>query len=210
MKKPNLRVDECLIAKLLLKTKSNALGFDGITFDMILMTLPRTLSVITDIINTSIKTSKVPTVWKTAFVCRYRTVPKINDPLELKDLRPISILPYLSKILEKVVYDQMSARLGTYDMLPEVQTGFRKKRSTSTALHDVIDEVLGAQDAGLGTIMVLLDFSRAFDCINVPLLLSKLHFYGFDIGTIRWFDSYLRDRKQIVKITQNNGNCLLS
>lgn len=200
-------VDEGVVAKLLLRTKSNAQGYDGITFDMILMTLPRTLAVITDIINTSIRTSKVPSIWKIAVV---RPIPKVTDPVDFKDLRPISILPYLSKILEKVVYDQISAFLEINEILPEMQSGFRKKRSTSTALQDVMDEILTAQDAGLGTILVLLDFTRAFDCISVPLLLSKLHFYGFDCATIRWFDSYFEYRKQLVKIDQTGEDCLLS
>lgn len=200
-------VNESAVAKLLLCLKSNAIGYDNITFDMILMTLPRTLPAITDLINTSIRTSQVPLVWKTAIV---RPIPKINDPQDIKDLRPISVLPYLSKILEKVVYGQVSKYLESFDLLPEMQSGFRKKRGTATALHDVIDEVLSAQDVGQGTIMVLLDFSRAFDCINVPLLISKLHYYGFDDSTIAWFRSYFKDRKQLVKITQPDGTCLTS
>lgn len=200
-------VNETIISKLLLRTKSNAMGYDGISFDMILMTLPSTLSAITQIINSSIMTSVVPSVWKTAVV---RPIPKSNDPADLKDFRPISILPYLSKILEKVVYDQVSYYLENENILPVKQSGFRKQRSTNTALHDVIDEILVAQDQGQGTILVLLDFSRAFDCINISLLLAKLRYYGFQENTIRWFQSYFSDRKQLVKIVQKDGSCICS
>jgi hypothetical protein len=200
-------IDENVVARLLLCTKSNAMGHDEITFDMILMTLPRTLAIITHLINSSIETSEVPTAWKIAIV---RPIPKISDPKEFSDLRPISILPYLSKILEKVIYEQVSKYLECNNILPEMQSGFRKKRGTATALIDVIDEVLAAQDDGRGTIMVLLDYSRAFDCINVPLLLSKLHYYGFDEKSIRWFRSYFEHRRQIVKLSQKDGSDLLS
>lgn len=128
----------------------------------------------------------------------------------MKDLRPISLLPCLSKVLEKVVCSQVSEYLERYNILPEFQSGFRKSRGTNTALLDVTDNIIEAQDRGMGTILVLLDFSRAFDAINTSLLLSKLSFYGFDHQTIRWFCSYLSDRKQYVEIPRDNGNPLIS
>lgn len=80
--------------------KSNAEGCDAITLDMLLMTFPYTIDSVRDIINTSITTSTFPSLWKIAIV---RPLPKHSAPVDLKDLRPISILPCLSKVLEKAV-----------------------------------------------------------------------------------------------------------
>lgn len=200
-------VDENVIAKIIFGITSNAEGDDGITMNMILWTLPRTLSVITNIINTSFVTSTFPHLWKTALV---RPIPKNSNVNDVKDLRPISILPYLSKILEKAVCNQMSRYLEENSILPQLQSGFRKGRSTNTALIDVIDNILSAQDVGMGTILALLDFSRAFDSINISLLLSKLTYYGFDRSTVLWFDSYLSGRTQQVLLPKLNGENLLS
>ncbi|CAK1588448.1 unnamed protein product [Parnassius mnemosyne] len=150
---------------------SNAQGADGITRDMIKLTLPRTLAIITAIVNQSIKTGVFPDIWKRALV---KTIPKKSNPNELKDLRPISILPLMSNIVEKVVSQQLLEFLNVNNILPQKQSGFRNGHSTATALLDVVDEVLSEADSGNGTILVLLDFSRGFDTINHDLLMSKL------------------------------------
>lgn len=190
------------VLKIINSFKSNAQGADLISLDMLSLTLPNTLGIITSIVNRSIITCTFPEPWKTAIV---RPLPKNANPLTFQDLRPISILPCLSKVMERVVYLQVIDYLETNNILPHVQSGFRKGRSTSTALLDVTNNILEAQDAGLGTLLVLLDFSRAFDTINISLLLSKLSFYGFDIPTVKWFESYLSDRYQYVEVRNSEG-----
>jgi hypothetical protein len=167
-------VDELTVSKLIMSIGTNAEGVDCITRDMILLTLPRTLKVITAIINRSLQSGIFPDIWK---VARVKPIPKTNTPAELKDLRPISILPFMSKIIEKVVCQQLAVYLAATNILPQRQSGFRSNHSTSTALLDVVDDILAGQDIGRGSILVLLDFSRAFDCINHNLLISKLAFY---------------------------------
>jgi hypothetical protein len=85
------------------------------------------------------------------------------------------------------------------NILPSRQSGFRSGHSTATLLLDIIDDVLNAQDSGAGTVLVLLDYSRAFDCINTELLISKLFYYGFDDVALQWFTSYLSGRNQRVQ-----------
>lgn len=195
-------VDEAIVGRVIKSLKSNAQGDDGITLDMLILTLPHTLPVITAIINTSILTSTFPNAWKTALVT---PLPKTNNVLELKDLRPISILPFISKILEKVVNTQLVDYIESNNLLPIAQSGFRRGRSTVTALANVVDDILYSQDKGEGTILVLLDYSRAFDSINIPLLISKLRYYGFSRAAVEWFSSYLNGRSQVVKINDVNG-----
>jgi hypothetical protein len=195
------------IIKIMRGLKSNAEGCDGINLNMLIMTLPHTLDIITDLINTSILTSSFPDIWKVAIV---RPLPKVANPSQLKDLRPISILPCLSKVVEKAVCMQVTEYLERNNILPDVQSGFRKGRGTVTALLDVTDNLLYAQDQGMCTLLVLLDFSRAFDCIDIKLLLSKLNYYGFDRRAVKWFNSYLTDRHQFVKMSLHDGSSCVS
>ncbi|CAG4992189.1 unnamed protein product [Colias eurytheme] len=196
-------VDENAIAKIIINLKSNAEGYDGIPRDMILLTLPTTLKVITAIINRSLATSTFPSIWKIALV---RPLPKTDNPEDFKDLRPISILPFLSKILEKVVYFQVVKYCEKHNIFPELQSGFRRQRGTTTALLNVTDDLLANQDEGYATALVLLDFSRAFDCLNLQLMVAKLSFYGFDNSSLEWFHSYLGGRSQKVIVSNNDGS----
>lgn len=195
------------VVKIMKQLKSNAEGYDGVTLIMLLSTFPQSLEALTRIINCSIETSTFPDIWKVAVV---RPIPKNNNPQEVKDLRPISILPCISKIVEKAVCQQLTIYLERNNILPELQSGFRKNRSTATALLDVTDNLLCAQDKGLCSILVLLDFSRAFDSINVELLISKLSYYGFDQSAQNWFNSYLSNRFQFVELKNSNGSSSLS
>ncbi|KAL0879390.1 hypothetical protein ABMA27_003151 [Loxostege sticticalis] len=162
---------------------------------------------ITAMVNRSILECTFPELWKVAIV---KPLPKTSQPTSVQELRPISILPCLSKILERVVCDQLTKYLEKQDILPHYQSGFRKDHGTATALADVVDNLLAAQDRGMVSVMVLLDFSRAFDSINVSLLLSKLTFYGFDSRSVKWFHSYLTGRQQYVELKQMDGKSLLS
>lgn len=189
-------VNQEAIHKILKGLCTNAKGVDGLSLDMLTLTLPSSLQAITSIVNKSIDTHTFPEAWKCAIV---RPIPKINNPSTFKDLRPVSILPCISKVLERVVYTQMSDYLETNNMLPDLQSGFRKGRGTATALSDVIGNILEARDVGEGSLLALLDFSRAFDAIDTSILLSKLAYYGFAVETIEWFASYLRGRTQYVE-----------
>ncbi|CAG4973526.1 unnamed protein product [Colias eurytheme] len=174
---------------------------------MFLLTLPNSLPTLTRIINTSFQTHTFPHSWRQAIVY---PIPKNNHPDSLKDLRPISVLPCLSKVIEKLVHKQLTEFLELHDILPEQQSGFRKHRGTATALMDVVDNVLCAQDDGKGTIMLLLDYSRAFDTIDINLLLCKLVYYGLDENSVKWFNSYLCNRTQTVSVLKEDGSRSLS
>ncbi|XP_050359945.1 uncharacterized protein LOC126779869 [Nymphalis io] len=128
---------------------SNAIGHDNISITMIKLTLPVTLDIITYIINQSIKTHTFPDSWKIAKVI---PLPKITSVENYKDLRPISILPVMSKIIEKIVCMQLTTYLETHNILPEHQSGFRKAHGTAAALSAVTDDILSASDNGKKTV----------------------------------------------------------
>lgn len=195
-------VDEESILKIIRALQSNAIGSDGVSLTMLKSTLPYTLKAITSIINNSLLSGTYPSAWQEAII---KPLPKKGNVNSVKDLRPISILPCLSKVLEKVVHAQVSKYIEINNILPVYQSGFRKGHSTTTALSNVVSDFLEAQDKGQGTILVLLDFSRAFDSINRALLYSKLKYYGFSTDTIKWFISYLENRTQIVQVQCDDG-----
>ena len=105
----------------------------------------------------------------------------------LRDTRPISILPEISKILERVVFDQLSAYLLDKKLLDEHQHGFRKGHSTHTALLEICDDIRLAIDDRKITALVLFDFTKAFDSVPQALLLKKLRKLGCSNSPLKWF-----------------------
>jgi hypothetical protein len=175
---------------------SDAVGLDGIPIKFIKLFLPLILSPLTHIFNESISSRTFPGVWK-----RSKIVPvaKIKDPSWLKDYRPISLLPALSKVLERIMKDQMLSFCNERNLLNRFQSGFRPGHSTTTALLKITDDISSNLDRNLITVLVLLDFSKAFDTVNHKLLCQKLKksFY-FSDSAVEFIKSYLMDRTQCV------------
>jgi len=188
-------VEPHLVSKVINQIRSNAAGHDRITIEMIKMCCPTILPYLTHIINCCLLDGSFPSSWKTAIV---RPIAKIKNPVELKDLRPISVLPTLSKVLEKIIDIQLRQYFDTYSILPTCQSGFRKYHSCTTALLNVSDDLLAGRDKGCVSILALLDFSKAFDTIDHCLMISILSYVGLSDNTIRLFESYLQNRVQTV------------
>ena len=111
-----------------------------------------------------------------------------SDP---SNYRPISRIPLLSKVFERVVLDQTKEFLNLNKILYDYQSGFRKNHSTDTCLSFLNDKILKGFDDGLVTGMILIDLQKAFDTINHDILLKKLGIIGFSDHTVKWFQSYL-------------------
>ena len=150
---------------------------------------------ITILINKSIVSRKFPTLLKLANITPIHK----KGPTENKgNYRPISILCALSKILERHVHDSLYAYLMSHNMLHESQSGFRAKHSCETALNHMVHMWALAIDKGLVNGVVMLDLRKAFDLVNHTILLDKLSIYGCSQQWMRWFSSYLSERKQFV------------
>ena len=117
----------------------------------------------------------------------------IND---LNNYRPISILPAISKIFEKIVYNQVYEYFSKNNWFYKSQYGFRPKHSTEFAVIEFIDRIYKHLDNNANPLAVLCDLSKAFDTLDHSILLSKLKYYGFSEKVINWFTSYLLHRKQ--------------
>lgn len=187
------------IHNILNSIQTNATGVDEVSPLMLKYCSPFIDKYITHIINCCMEINYFPDLWKISIG---KPLPKTSNPASFNDLRIISILPVLSKIYEKVLFFQMYEFCTRNEIIPDVQCGFRKNFSTSVALINVIDDVVRASDKKLNSALILLDFSKAFDTINHQLLVSKLHFYGFQKESCLTIKSYLSNRYQ--KIFSDN------
>nr|CAI5852127.1 unnamed protein product [Callosobruchus analis] len=197
--------DEITVLKHLASIKSNSIGFDGIEIKFLKLCCPFLLPYLTHIINYCIRNSVYPANWKIAKII---PIPKNKDPQTLKDLRPISILSAPSKILEKILNEQLRSYLLSHAILPDEQAGFRAGHSCCTALLNVTDNILKATDRGEITILVLLDYSKAFDTINHSVLISVLHSIGLSNHASALITNFLVNRKQRVVLNDNVSEAL--
>ncbi len=116
------------------------------------------------------------------------------DPFVPQNYRPISKFPFVSKLLEKVVANQLSSYLAANNIGDKFQSGFWKNHSTETALLKVTNDIMMASDSGKCSVQVLLDLS-IFDTVDHHLLLGRLRDWVGVTGTaLAWFASYLSDR----------------
>uniref|UniRef100_A0A3B3C819 Reverse transcriptase domain-containing protein n=1 Tax=Oryzias melastigma TaxID=30732 RepID=A0A3B3C819_ORYME len=144
-------------------------------------------------------TGIVPSFLKTAAVKPILKKPG-SDPNILSNYRPISNLPFISKILEKIVASQLNSHLMQNNLFEPFQSGFRPSHSTETALIKITNDLLLAADSGLITILILLDLSAAFDTISHSILLHRLSSLGITSTPLRWFQSYFSDRTQFIQL----------
>ncbi len=111
--------------------------------------------------------------------------------------RPISLLPVLSKVLEKIASEQLMHYLETNNYLSPLQFGFRQNLSTESAITENIKQSL---DKGNVVGAVFLDLKKAFDTVNHNILISKLAKLNLSKQSLSWFESYLKGREQCVSI----------
>ena len=119
---------------------------------------------------------------------------------EASNYRPISVLPIISKIMERIVHDQLYKFIEENNILNKWQSGFRLGYSTETAMTYVTDLLLTEMDSKKFTGVVFLDLKKAFDTVDHALLLTKLRNYGKRGDELSWFTSYLTDRTQSVSL----------
>lgn len=180
---------------------TSAEGNDRVCIKMLKFILNPILPSLTNIINTSLQTSSFPTSWKKSLIC---PIPKVNYPTAAGEYRPISILCTMSKILEKIAYDQILTFVNAENILDPLQSGFRKKFSTGTALLRISEDIKSAFHKKEVVLMVFLDFSKAFDTVNHELLINKLKQLNFSDPVLKWLESYLSERTQAVRDNKRN------
>uniref|UniRef100_A0A8C1SXW2 Reverse transcriptase domain-containing protein n=1 Tax=Cyprinus carpio TaxID=7962 RepID=A0A8C1SXW2_CYPCA len=186
--------------------KTSTCVLDPIPSNLIKDCLPAISTLITEIINSSLSSGSIPPSLKLAAVTPILKKPGLNPDI-MSNFRPISNLPFLSKILERTVAKQLKTHLCSNDLFEAFQSGFQSQHSTETALLKVTNDILLSADAGHLPILILLDITAAFDTINHTILLSRLESFLSITGTaLSWLQSYLTDRQQFIYI----NNCTSS
>ena len=172
-------------------------GIDKIPIHVIKDCLPAILPSLTSIINATFEFDTSPLAWKTAEVT---PILKAGDHDIPNNNRPISLLPVLSKVCERVAHNQLTSYLLSRGRLSSKQSGNKQWHSTETSVIQTTDEILNAIDKKKLTAVVLLDLSKAFDSIDHQILLAKLQDIGASRPAIKWLGSYLTSRYQFVRI----------
>ena len=154
-------------------------------------------TVLAHVVNSSFEQGVFPQALKTAKVV---PVHKGGSKTDVKNYRPISLLATFSKVFEKLMHNRVINFLDTYNILCENQYGFRPGRSCEHALLNAKDTILNSMSKKQVTLLLLIDFSKAFDLVDHSILLNKLEHYGIRGLALNWFKSYLKNRNQFVSI----------
>ena len=149
------------------------------------------------LINTSFQMGIFPDKLKLA---RVTPIHKEGDTSIPSNFRPISSLPYISKLFEKCVTNRLLSFCNKYSIISTEQYGFQKNKSTGDALIDLTEHIYNSLDNREHHVMILIDLKKAFDCVNHRILLMKMESYGIRGLPLRWFRSYLSNRCSYIEM----------
>jgi hypothetical protein len=156
------------------------------------------IPIIKEIVNKSLAEAIVPEVFNNALV-RPLLKKQNLDREGLKNYRPVSNLPFLSKVTEKAVSSRIENHLNSFSLHDNLQSAYRSCHSTETALLRVHHDIASALDNGHFVVLVMLGLSAAFDAIDHDMLFNRLqHSFGIDGDALLWIKSYLHGRLQRV------------
>ena len=158
------------------------------------------------IINLSLNTGIVPEAMKLAKVVPIFKNSGINTIM--KNYRPVSLLPVLSKVLERIVYNRLFHYLMKHKIFSASQYGFQPNRSTEHAILELQDRIMKIMNKKECCVGVFMDLSKAFDTLDHKILLDKLYHYGIRGVAHDWFRNYLSNRKQYVHINGTSSGQL--
>lgn len=191
------------VEKIILCMKNSAAGWDDIKGDIIKKCYPLFIDTFTHICNISLINGVFPDELKIA-----KVIPlyKGESKSLVTNYRPVSVLPYFSKILERLMYNRLLNFINKHNVLYKYQFGFRKKYSTSMALIVLLDKISDALQNGEFVLGVFLDFKKAFDTVNHSILCRKLELYGIRGNALNWIKNYLYNRHQYVHFAGESSN----
>ena len=180
--------------------RNKAAGLDNLPTSVLKDTLPLIMKPLCHVLNLSLAQGTIPDAWKLA---RVSPIFKGGDQTDPQNYRPISVLSVLSKVLERLVFNQLYNYLKENNLLSDSQFGFRPNFSTCLALITITEHIRKALDEGCAVGFITLDLKKAFDLIPHDVIIEKLRKYGVSPETLVWFKNYLSGRKQVTVI---NGN----
>ena len=184
------------LQNVVLSMKDSSAGWDSIAAHIVkkaFLTIKKPLG---HIINISFSTGVFPLELK---VARVLPLYKSGEVSLFSNYRPVSVLPAISKVFEKLLYHRLLSFVNTHNILYAFQFGFRALHSPGIALILFVDKISRALEEGDFVLGLFLDFSKAFDTVNHDILFKKLEYYGVHGTTLDLFKSYLRNRYQYVE-----------
>ena len=199
------RVTESQICRIVdnLKAK-NSCGVDHISNNFLKQIIHVIKLPLCQIFNMSLNAGMFPNLMKLAKVL---PLFKSGDPTIADNYRPILLLPVISKVLEKVVYQCIVSHVEDKNIVYDRQFGFRKRHSTVDAIVNFTGEVLQTFDSPDNKVIALfVDLKKAFDTVSHEILLGKLKKMGIDGIELKWLKSYLENRSQIVCIGNTSSS----
>ena len=153
---------------------------------------------LTYLYNTCVGTCIFPRQWS---IGKISPIPKTTaNSTNVKDWRPITQIPLPGKILERILHDQIYTYLEFNSLLYNNQYGFRRGRSTSQAIFDVLKNLYEKWNNRMYTGCIFVDFSKAFETINHSILIKKLNLYGFDNPSLKLMENYIKTRTQVTNV----------
>ena len=178
-------------------TNSHSCGHDNISSSTLKCIAHEICECLTLIINQSITTGIFPENLKIAKVV---PIYKKDDQSQIKNYRPISVLPVISKIFENAMHSQLMEYFTSHKLLSNQQYGFRPNRSTELATLELMDRNINYMNENHCPVNIYLDFSKAFDSLYYDILLSKLKYYGLQWKALQLLKSYISSRCQYVQL----------
>ena len=179
-------------------TKSTPVGDVG----MLKSAIDIHASILTKIINLSLRNGCFPNDLKAAQVS---PIFKKHDDLEKENYRSVSVLPYMLKVFERIMYAQIERFIE--DKLSKLFRGFTKNHSTQHCLIIMLEKWTNTLDKDAFVCVMFMDLSKAFDTKNHDLLIAKLGAYGFEKDALSFMKSYLTKRRQRVRVNSNFSAC---
>ena len=170
-------------------------GFDEISPKIVKFVSTEIFKPFKYVINLSLMQGRVPDKLK---IARVVPVYKDGDRTEVSNYRPISILTCFSKVYERIMHNRLSEHLEINKVLYSRQFGFQARNSTDHAALVLSDSILSALEKNEFLLSLFIDLSKAFDTVDHNILLQKLEYYGVRNENLKWFKSYLHNRRQFV------------
>lgn len=174
-----------------------ATGHDEYSAELLKLCADSIAPSIAYVLNKCISTGKFISEWKCA---RVSAIFKKGTKLDAGNYRPVSVLPIISKVMERIMHQQLYDFLSQLHILNESQSGFRKSHSTQSCLHRLSEKVLNGIHKSEVVGMVAVDLKKAFDTVDHEILKKKLEHYGVRGSNLALFESFLNNRKQFARV----------
>ena len=187
--------NEC--GKIIKNLKNSKTNVNQMPVSILKLVSAQIVSPLSQIINKCFKLGVFPDCLKIGRVVPIFKSGIRSDPT---NYRPITILPYISKIFESSICIRLVKFFEKFSLLTESQFGFRSKKSTCDALIKFSNSIYDSLNSKKILATILIDYKKAFDTISHEILIEKLNFYGVRGIPLRWIQNYLQNRKQVVSV----------